>query len=333
MFLSLFLSVSVSEAEKTVERVGRAGSGAAGAGAGAGAGGAAGAGAAAGGGPGTGGLRPSVDAEPKYLEVLAELVAEQQRLYQTMARYNAQSAELQARLDDKEARAKEIHHSFVEFKREIAKAAENSRTGKPIPRRIITQFEATELAKDAEVEKVRLKNIHMWSQLKKLEAEIKAKEELADGLHLIDFEQLKIENQTLNEKIEDRNEELHKLRKKTTQTVQVLTHVKEKLQFVQEEAAVLKAELATVEAQVSAQRDMLSRSKQDRDKARVENDRLKASQGFVTNDKLVLDFERRKKNIKSLQQELAELKDRYAFLTAQTKPARRTGASARAAPL
>lgn len=43
----------------------------------------------------------------------------------------------------------------------------------------------------------------------------------AEGLHLIDFEQLKIENQSLNEKIEERNEELVKLRKKTTVTVQV----------------------------------------------------------------------------------------------------------------
>lgn len=47
------------------------------------------------------------------------------------------------------------------------------------------------------------------------------KEQLAEGLHLIDFEQLKIENQSLNEKIEERNEELIKLRKKTTITVQV----------------------------------------------------------------------------------------------------------------
>jgi hypothetical protein len=46
----------------------------------------------------------------------------------------------------------------------------------------------------------------------------------AEGLHLIDFEQLKIENQSLNEKIEERNEELVKLRKKTTVTVQVSCH-------------------------------------------------------------------------------------------------------------
>ena len=44
---------------------------------------------------------------------------------------------------------------------------------------------------------------------------------MAEGLHLIDFEQLKIENQIYNEKIEKRNEELFKLRKKVTSTIQV----------------------------------------------------------------------------------------------------------------
>ncbi len=50
---------------------------------------------------------------------------------------------------------------------------------------------------------------------------------------MIDFEQLRINNVDLNEKIEDRNEEIHKLQKKVTSTVQVLAHLKEKLQFVQ----------------------------------------------------------------------------------------------------
>ena len=50
---------------------------------------------------------------------------------------------------------------------------------------------------------------------------------------MIDFEQLKITNVDLNEKIEERNEDIMKLKKKVTATVQVLTHVKEKLQFLQ----------------------------------------------------------------------------------------------------
>merc|ERR1712159_324842 len=117
-----------------------------------------------------------------------------------------------------------------------------------IPPRIIMKFEATEAEKDDEVERIRIKNINLRSQLAKLENSLRAKEQLAEGLHLIDFEQLKIENQTLNEKIEERNEELHKLRKKNTSNVQVLTHIKEKLQFVQAENEVLRVELKELDA-------------------------------------------------------------------------------------
>ena len=39
----------------------------------------------------------------------------------------------------------------------------------------------------------------------------------------------------MNEKIEERNEELHKLRKKITQTVVILSHTREKLQYVQQQ--------------------------------------------------------------------------------------------------
>ena len=58
-------------------------------------------------------------------------------------------------------------------------------------------------------------------------------EELADGLHMIDFEQLKISNVDLTEKVEERNEDISKLTRKVRGTVEVLTHVKEKLHFLQ----------------------------------------------------------------------------------------------------
>lgn len=78
-----------------------------------------------------------------------------------------------------------------------------------------------------------MENIKLQNKISKLESMIKEKEQLAEGLHMIDFEQLKINNVDLNEKIEERNEDILKLRKKVTSTVQVLTHVKEKLQFLQ----------------------------------------------------------------------------------------------------
>ena len=50
---------------------------------------------------------------------------------------------------------------------------------------------------------------------------------------MIDFEQLKISNVDLTEKIEGRNEDITKLTGKVRATVEVLTHVKEKLHFLQ----------------------------------------------------------------------------------------------------
>lgn len=71
----------------------------------------------------------------------------------------------------------------------------------------------------------------MRNRLANQEKVLRKKEQLADGLHLIDFEQLKIENQTLNEKIEERNDELAKLRAKIVANVIILSHNREKFQF------------------------------------------------------------------------------------------------------
>mmetsp|Transcript_17252 Transcript_17252/g.28550 ORF Transcript_17252/g.28550 Transcript_17252/m.28550 type:complete len:377 (-) Transcript_17252:2661-3791(-) len=172
--------------------------------------------------------RSVTNQDQRYLQSLSQVNELKEDLHKVETHFDRIALDMKIRLEDKEVKAKEIRDSFVKFKREIAEIAENSRTGRKIPKQIIEQFEETELHKDEELEKFRLRNIHLRNQVRKLDGALRQKEELADGLHFIDFEQLKIENQTLNEKIEERNEELLKLRKKTTTTVQVLTHVKEK---------------------------------------------------------------------------------------------------------
>ena len=76
-------------------------------------------------------------------------------------------------LEEKEEKVESVREAFTNFKTEIAKAAENSRSGKPIPRKIIRQFEETELRKDEDVSKVRLRNINLKTQLRKLEGKLR----------------------------------------------------------------------------------------------------------------------------------------------------------------
>ena len=134
---------------------------------------------------------------------------------------------------------------------------------------------------------------------------------------MIDFEQLKIENQTLNEKIEERNEELTKLKRKKTTTVQILTHVREKLKFVEHENNIMSNELINIDTQILTTRNSVTMLKLTRDDIRNENKDLKAKQSFATNDILLADFNTRKIKNEQLQASIDELKERYKILTKQ----------------
>ena len=161
----------------------------------------------------------------------------------------------------------------------------------------------------------RLKNILLRTMMQKLEARIKSKEELAGGLHLIDFEQLKIENQSYNEKIEERSEELLRLRKKTTTTVQVLTHLKEKLQYVEKDNARHEEALHALEARLAHQRDTLVRCKLRRDVLRAECTQLKSQCSIVTSAVLKDDIAAFRERRDALQERVASLQGQHKSLS------------------
>jgi len=255
------------------------------------------------------------DQEQRYLKYMANLDELRRQDVEVRENYKHQIEDLKIRCEDKQSLVDDERVAFMEDKRRVALESVNSRSARPIPPKDIEQYLSTENRKEAEVVTVRLENIKLRNKLKKKEQALKSKEELAEGLHLIDFEQLKIENQTYNEKIEERNEELLKLRKKITSTVQVLTHLKEKLQFVQAENHVQQKNLHEVEEHAARKRDILSRTKQARDALRIDNQRLRQNCGLLGNEPLLRDFEERKDESEDLDNKLERLKTLHAELT------------------
>jgi hypothetical protein len=255
--------------------------------------------------------------EGHFADCVSSISDGRARLLRQQAEYDQFALDLQGRLDDKEFKAEEIMDSLNEFKREIMLKAENSRTGQGISKRLIKHYEQTERKKDAELEKVRLRNISLKTTLRRLEKTLRSREQLAEGLHMIDFEQLKIENQTLSEKIEERNEELAKLKRKKTVTVQILTHIREKLRYVTTHNKIAREDLIVVDSEINRERSILTTSKHDRDTIREDNVELKRQRGFATSDLLIIDFEKRKKTISELSTEIDELRERYFLLTQQ----------------
>nr|XP_015200518.1 PREDICTED: coiled-coil domain-containing protein 96 [Lepisosteus oculatus] len=259
--------------------------------------------------------KPVSDQEQRYLKYMSTMEDLKWQHRRDSESYQQQIKELRAQSQEKVSQVDSEWKVFMGFKKEVAVSAMSRRLGKQAAVAQVEQIQANEQRKENELVQVRLENIKLKNKVRKFEAMLKAKEELAEGLHLIDFEQLKIENQTYNEKIEERNEELLKLRKKITSTVQVLTHVKEKLQFVQVENQAKKAQLTEVEALVARKRDILTKTKQARDALRTDNLKLRQKCGLLGNETLLRDFEEKVDASEALSQRLEMLRRRHAELT------------------
>merc|ERR1712128_73226 len=142
----------------------------------------------------------------------------------------------------------------------------------------------------------------------------KKKEETKEGLHLIDFEQLKIENQTYKEKIEECKEDVDKLDNKIESAVQVLTHMKEKLDFLTTQNSSLEQKLQTVEIELTASRDKLGKMKLARDSLRRENTELQQNMGLLGKEDLLYDFEEQIQNCQGMSDEIVKLQARHVEL-------------------
>lgn len=252
--------------------------------------------------------------EPKYLNTLAHVHQIRLDLKQTQDRYNEMARELQLKLDEKQAKCYEIRKAFMDLKREVCRKAAYSRTDKPIHEGLVEEWEERENEKSKELQLLRLENLRLRNHLAKNQKVLKKKEELAEGLHLIDYEQLKIENQTLNEKIEERNEDLHKLKKKNTNTVQILTHFKEKLQFVIQENEKLKKEGELKEDELNGLRKKLNETKDLRKKLKTQNQTLRQQTGIMNSKYLSRDFEDLKGNLKDERNQLKYLEDKHKYM-------------------
>ena len=253
--------------------------------------------------------------EHKYLNTLANVHQVRINLKETQDRYNKMASELQAKLNEKQAKCHEIEQQFKELKRSVASNAVFSRTGKKIPKKTLEDWEDSESLKDQEVHQYRLQNIALRNRLANKEKILKKKEQLADGLHLIDFEQLKIENQTLNEKIEERNEELHKLRTKITQTVVILSHTREKLQYVQSQNVSHTKLHQDLTENLNADKHEQSKLKKHREVLLKTNQKLRQQTGIVNKKELKEDFDRRDTEITDLEEQIKMLQVQHQRLT------------------
>lgn len=264
----------------------------------------------------------SPEKEQAYLRYLAMLEELKKQEADDLEWYRQEVRELKQQCHEKLTRVEKEWRRFQALKKQVVMQVMGScrmRGGRQAALREVEQLQALEEKKEKEMSAVRLENVQLKQSLVHFETRMKAQEDLAEGLLLIDFEQLKIENQTFNEKVEERNEELLKLRTKVTSNVQIITHVKEKLSFIDTENSCKKAQLSEVDAQVAQGRDLLTKTKQARDSLRIDNVKLSQKCGLLGKESLLRDLEEKVEKTEMLNRRLESLKRHHAGLALSCK--------------
>ncbi|XP_032110011.1 coiled-coil domain-containing protein 96 [Sapajus apella] len=271
--------------------------------------------------------------EQVYLRHLGMLEELKKQQADDLQWYHQELGQLKRQCQEKLTRVEKEWRRFQALKKQVVMQAMGScrmRGGRQAALREVEQIQALEDKKEKEMSAVRLENVQLKQSLVHFETRMRTQEDLTEGLLLIDFEQLKIENQTFNEKIEERNEELLKLRNKVTNSVQVVTHVKEKLHFMDVENACKKTQLAEIEAQVALRRDILTKTKQAREGLRADNIRLNQRCGLLGKESLLRDLEEKVDKTELLRGRLESLKRHHAGLTLSCRGVRQKIREARA---
>ena len=288
------------------------------------------------------------EAEGAYWALVRQVAEERQRVAGRSASLKRDLEQQQQRFNPVMEEAAMQEHNFQQRIQELATNVRFMRSNRPIPGKTIDEYVERESKERAAIHASRVHYLQLKNRLQRLRRAAKGRgngsgdgaiatataaaaaaaaapglstspdgeADVADHhMFLIDFEQLKVENTNLNEKIEERSEEVLKLRNKVTNTIHIATHVREKLDCVRKENTELRQSVASTDAELSKARDQLARSKRRRDAHLRANTRMKERMPLVGSRDLLLDYEKRKGVIREYRTRLVQLTDRHKELT------------------
>ncbi|XP_023126559.2 coiled-coil domain-containing protein 96 [Amphiprion ocellaris] len=245
----------------------------------------------------------------KFMNILTDL---QRQL--TADSESAQQQEEQLRIQSQEKldKVEKEWQALTALKQEAAVTALSRHLG---PEAALAKVESTlraEQLRQDELVKLRLKHIKLKIKIRRLEAELRDREDHSRDPLQIQFEQLQAARLEQKKHAEKQSEDSLKLQKKICSCLELLSNIKEKLCWSQMDVEVKRDQLAEVEALVARRRDLLTRTKQARSSLQGDNLRLKERRGLLGNRILLRDFEDTVDASEQLEEHLEKLKCRQA---------------------
>ncbi|KAJ7997807.1 hypothetical protein DPEC_G00215960 [Dallia pectoralis] len=181
-----------------------------------------------------------------------------------------------ATLEEADIRLVEVKKASYEFDRDVATVFKEKRGVTMGAEKVIRFIEDRMRSKDTLIEKLRLKNAALQLKKRKLQLQLQQKEEMGEALQEVDFQQLKIENTQYVERIDERNQDLLRLKLRAGNTLQVLNSYKKKLQSLTSESKLLSSDIASREEMLVKIEEETKQAEEERAKAEALNQKLRS---------------------------------------------------------
>ena len=187
---------------------------------------------------------------------------------------------LQATMEEATSRIKEMRLEMGFFAREVLDARPDqaptsvSGLGASIDK-IMKYFADRPATKQQHSRRIKDKCAVLQQQITKNSQSLRQKDDVGEAFHMIDFDQLKIENHQFVERIEQKNLELVDLKGTTTRTVQALNRHMDRLNAQMQEQQQLQKELTGREEFHQRLKTEMDQVQKDGKKAQRKNENLK----------------------------------------------------------
>ena len=246
-------------------------------------------------------LPPTKTSEATYLSLLAQTAALSSKLLHDRQRHAARVSDLQEQLEERRAKTQAVVNAFRELKRATCEET------KKIPISVIHELEDFELEKEAELSEIRGAWISLTRKLKHLNRKLRQRDQLANNLHVVDFEQLKLENQSLNERIEGKLEEKSKGEHSLHSLLESHAHVAMRVHALGKATTATASEREALAACLLEVREKLIHAKKERHRLAVENADAKRRAKLKNDKALMEDYWKNKQFVQELTEDVERL--------------------------
>ncbi|EDQ90120.1 uncharacterized protein MONBRDRAFT_36697 [Monosiga brevicollis MX1] len=260
----------------------------------------------------------SAEAKHQYQLLLERLVAMDRARADRMQHQDESTNHLVHAIASSREQVERLKSQYTKLRRRVALSSISRQSGMRMRSDQLEELEQAWESQQTVLSRQRRIYSRAMSGLESVSHRSEAHDQRSGGLSLIDFEQLKIENQTRTEQIEERTDEVINLKRRVATTVQILSHVTEKLHFLREEAQIHRGKLREEDANLARRRAELSRLKKVRDQLANQTQRLRQELTLLHREDLQRDFEGKEDERALLTERAEELQSLHGTIREQT---------------